>query len=50
MDDRGKKHLSHYEEFDGGFIAQSDVPVDSESFTLFAFNENKLGKVFAVPC
>lgn len=44
-----ESHLSHYEEIEGGFIARSSVPVDSEMLALFAFNANYLGKVVAVP-
>ena len=48
--DKGRQsHLSHYEEIDGGFVARSSVPVESELFTLFAFNANLLGKAIAVP-
>lgn len=48
IDEDRKTHLSHYEEIAGGFVAQSSVPVDSDGFILYAFNANKLGKVFAV--
>ena len=49
IDEGRKNHLRHYEEIDGGFVAQSSVPVESEMFTLYAFNANHLGKAVAVP-
>ncbi len=49
IEESRKNHLSHYEEIDGGFVAQSSVPVESEMFTLYAFNANNLGKAVALP-
>ncbi|MDJ0947272.1 MAG: hypothetical protein QNJ30_27825 [Kiloniellales bacterium] len=48
LDEIRERYFSHYEEFEGGFVAESAVPPRAERFTLYAFNANKLGRVVAV--
>lgn len=49
IDEGRQRHLSHYEEIDGGFVAQARVPAESEGFTLYAFDANDQGQVCALP-